>query len=186
MDIRAQLLQEHSRRNAEAIATHVGDDPERFAVLMRCMLEDDPRVGQRAAQSVGMVCARYPQLATPYVERLLDALDAPVREAVQRNSVRTLQYSALPARLHGRITNRMFDLIADPSRAIAQRAFAITVAGRMVERYPELTDEFRVLLERVSLEGASAGIRSRVAKALRTLGRRSGTHRVHSGQDEQR
>lgn len=171
MDIRAQLLKEHSRRNAEVIAQYVGDDPERFAQLMDCMLGDGGRVAQRAAYSLGIVIDAYPHLAGPYVKRLLDALDAPVHEAVQRCSIRTLQTCELPVRLHGRITTTMFAIIPDPRRSIAQRAFAITVAERMVRRYPELSGEFRSLLEGLATQRPSPAIRSRASKVLRSLDR---------------
>lgn len=176
MDIRAQLLKEHGRRNAETIAAYVGDDPERFATLMHCLLDDMYRVGQRAAYSVGLVCEAHPHLAAPYLKRMLATLDAPVHEAVQRNSIRTMQFCELPEELHGRITEVMFARIADPQRSIAQRAFAITVAGRMVKLYPELMGEFRSLLEQASIQNPSPGIRSRVAKALRLLGTKKGPH----------
>lgn len=182
MDIRAQLLKEHGRRNAEAIADFVGDDPERFATLMRCMLDDVYRVGQRAAYSVSLACEAHPQLIRPYVKRLLDVLDAPVHEAVQRNSIRIMQFCELPKKLHGRITEAMFARIADPQRSIAQRAFAITVAERMARVYPELKDEFRLLLEDALRGDPGPAVRSRATKALRAMARlRSGRSPDRSG-----
>lgn len=169
MDIRAQLLKERGRRNAEAVADHVGRDPQRFAQLMQCVLDDTRLVGQRAAYSAGIVCDAYPHLADPYVERLLDTLDAPVHEAVQRNSIRTLQTCGLPKALHGRITGTMFAVLADPARSIAQRACAITVAARLVERYPALANEFGLLLEEVLLTDPGPGVRSRAVQTLRKL-----------------
>lgn len=171
MDIRAQLLKGNSRANAEAVAAHVGTDPERFRELMRCMLDDDSRTGQLASHSVSIVCDAHPDLAKPFLKRLLDTLDEPVHEAVQRNSVRIMQTCTLPKALHGRITGTMFSLVADPRRSIAQRAFAITVAGRMVKTYPELRDEFRLLLENALRVDPGPAIRSRANKALKALGR---------------
>lgn len=169
MDIRAQLLKAHGRVNAEAIADFVGDDKERFAVLMRCMLDDPYRVAQRAAHSVNLVCEGHPHLIKPYMKRLLDVLDTPVHEAVQRNSIRMMQFCELPKPLHGRITEAMFARIADPRRSIAQRAFAITVAMRMVKVYPELSDELRLLLEDALRVDPGPAIRSRATKAQKVL-----------------
>jgi hypothetical protein len=168
MDIRAQLLKEHSRANAEAIADVVGDDAQRFAELMRYMLDDEYRVAQRAAYSVNLVCEKHPLLIKPYLKRLLDVLDRPVHEAVQRNSIRIMQHYDLPKALHGRITQAMFGRIADPQFSIAQRAFAITVAQRMVNAYPELRDEFHFLLEDALRVDPGPAIRSRAHKAIRT------------------
>ncbi len=169
MDIRAQLEKAHSRANAQAIADHVGDDKARFAVLMDCMLEGTFQVAQRAAFSVGIACERHPHLAAPYVGRLLDMLEAPVHEAVKRNSLRIMQFCELPETLHGRIADLLFALVADPMRSIAQRAFAITVAMRMVQLYPELAGEFRTILEVVMRSGPSPAIRVRCRYAAEKL-----------------
>lgn len=169
MDIRAQLLKEHGRANAQAIADHVGDDNARFAVLMHCMLNDTYRVAQRAAFSVGIVCDRHPHLAVPYLERLLDMVEAPVHEAVKRNSIRIMQFCDLPEELHGRITDMLFALVADPQRAIAQRAFGISVAMRMVRLYPELAEEFRAILETVMRFGPPPAIQVRCRRALKEM-----------------
>lgn len=169
MDIRAQLLKGNGRANAEAVARSVGDDKDRFAALMHCMLDDTRLVGQRAAYSVSLVCEAHPHLIKPYMKRLLDALDLPVHEAVQRNTIRILQHCELPKALHGRITEAMFARIADPQRSIAQRAFAITVAMRMVTLYPELADELRLLLEDALRVDPGPAIRSRGSKALKVI-----------------
>ncbi|MFT3886315.1 MAG: hypothetical protein QM724_13075 [Flavobacteriales bacterium] len=174
MHIRVQLLKEHSRANAEHIARYVGDDAKRFAELMHCMLHDDTyRVCQRASYSVGLACEAHPHLAAPYLKDLLAVLDQPVHEAVQRNSLRIMQYCELPAWLHGAITQAAFARVADPSRSIAQRAFAIRVAERMVEAHPELGPELRMLLENVLREHPTPAVRSRATKVLQALPGRS-------------
>lgn len=172
MDIRTQLLKGNSRANAEAVAAYVGGDPDRFRTLMQCMLDVDRRTGQLASHSVAIVCETHPDLAVTYLGRLLDTLDAPVHEAVQRNSIRIMQTCTLPQRFHGRITTVMFGLIADPQRSIAQRAFAITVAARMVQAHPGLAAELRFLLEDALRADPGPAIRSRASKLLNVLAQR--------------
>jgi hypothetical protein len=173
VDIRTQLLVGHSRENADRIARHVGDDPERFAVLMGLMLNDaDMRVRQLAAHSVSVVGEANPELATPYVKQLLAVIEQPVHEGVQRTAVRAMQSCTLPKALHGRITQVMFALVADPARPIAQRAFAIAVAHRMVQVHPELGVELRLVLEDVLRVDPGPAVRSRATKVLKALGGR--------------
>lgn len=169
MDIRTHLLKGNSRANAEAVAAYVGNDRDRFRVLMHCMLDDDRRTGQLASHSVAIVCDTYPDLALPYLGRLLGTLDAPVHEAVQRNSIRILQTCTLPQRLHGRITSVMFAVIAEPRRSIAQRAFSITVAARMVDVYPELAAELELLLMDALRTDPGPAIRLRAGKVLKAI-----------------
>lgn len=173
MDLRSQLLTGgHSRASADRIAAYVGDDPERFTALIHLMLHGgSERLRQLAAHSVSVACDPYPDLATPHVKDLLAVLDKPVHEGVQRTSIRVMQRCTLPKALHGRITEAMFARIADPARAIAQRAFAITVAMRMAKAYPELGEELRLLLEDVLRVDPGPAIRSRATKALQVLRR---------------
>lgn len=171
MDLRAQLLKEHSRSNTERIAQFVGEDAHRFRALMNLMLANEPLVAQRAAYAVNIACEACPGLVKPYVRQLLDVLQRPVHEGVQRNSIRIMQFCDLPKNLHGRITQEMFDRIGDPRRAIAQRAFAITVGERMVRLYPELQGEFRQLLANALRTYPGPAVRSRAIKALTALDR---------------
>lgn len=171
MDIRAALLREHSRANAERIAHHIGEDPDRFAELMRCMLKDTVLVGQRASYSMGLVAQATPDLVASYLKDMIATLDLPVHEAVQRNTVRMLQSCELPTKLHGAIAQKMFGILADPTRSIAQRAFAITVVLRLVKLYPELGEELRLWLEDALIHEPGPAIRSRATKALKSLAR---------------
>jgi len=171
MDIRAQLLREHSRRNAQRIADHVGADPGLFRELMHCVLKDAVLVGQRAAFSMGIVVEEHPELVTPYLKELLAALGRPVHEAVHRNILRVLQFCTLPRKLHGQMTEKLFAIIQEPSRPIAVRAFAITAATRVVQLYPDLEHEFRLLLEEAHRNDPGAAIRVRTRNALKALSR---------------
>ncbi|MGV3636098.1 MAG: hypothetical protein ACO1NQ_00500 [Flavobacteriales bacterium] len=96
-------------------------------------------------------------------------MDAPVPEAVQRNSIRIMQTCTLPPRFHGRITSAMFARIGDPRRSIAQRAFAITVAARMMDAHPDLAPELRLLLEDALRTDPGPAIRVRATKVLNHL-----------------
>lgn len=169
MDIRATLESGHSKALSERIAAHIGTDEERFAELMDCMLHGTPRIVQRAAWPMGMACEAHPQLAEPWLPRMLDLLEKPVHEAVHRNIVRTLQFCALPEDLRGELTEVMFAWIADPKKPIAPRASAITVAMRLVKLHPELKDELRLLLVDALRVDPGPAIRSRATKALARL-----------------
>ncbi|HEY0976303.1 MAG TPA: hypothetical protein VGE21_02440 [Flavobacteriales bacterium] len=170
MDIRAALANGHSKELSERIARYVGDDPERFGVLMEVLRNGTPELVQRAAWCVGMVCVEHPELATPWVGSMLDLLDRPMHAAVHRNIIRTFQFCELPEVLHGRLTDVMFAWINDATRAIACRAFAITVALRLAKLYPDLGRELRSILELVLRDDPGPAIRSRGGKALRSLG----------------
>ena len=175
MDIRAELDRGHSKAISLRIAEHIGADPDRFAMLMHCLLRETPRIVQRAAWPMGMVCEAHPELAAPWITTMLDLLDEPVHEAVHRNIVRTFQFCALPKKHHGRLTEVVFAWIADARKPIAPRASAITVALRLVNIYSELADELRLLLEDALRVDPGPAIRSRATKVLKELSRSSRT-----------
>ncbi len=169
MDIAAALDRAHSKALSARIARSIGNDRERFGELMTVLLDGPPRLAQRAAWPMGLVCEAHPELAIPWLPRLLDRLEAPAHDAVHRNILRTLQFCALPEPLHGRLTDLLFRWVADPQRAIASRAYAITAAMRLVQLYPELGPELRTILELVLREDAPPALRSRGNKALTRL-----------------
>ena len=175
MDIRAEPDRGHSKVISLRIAEHIGADPDRFAVLMPCLLRDTPRIVQRAAWPMGMVCEAHSELATPWMSTMLDLLDEPVHEAVHRNIVRTFQFCALPKKHHARLTELMFAWIADARKPFAPRASAITVALRSVKLYTELADEPHLLLEDILRDDPGPAIRPRASKALKELSRSVGT-----------
>ncbi len=169
MDIRAELDRGHSKAISLRIAEHIDADPDRFAMLMHCLLGNTPLIVQRAAWPMGMVCEAHPELVTPWMSTMLDLLDQPVHEAVHRNIVRNFQFCALPKKHHGRLIEVMFAWIANARKPIAPRASAITVALRLVKLYPELVDELRLVLEDVLRVDPGPAIRSRATKALKEL-----------------
>ncbi|MBZ0098448.1 MAG: hypothetical protein K8F30_05160, partial [Taibaiella sp.] len=89
MDIRAEILKEHSKQNSEAIAAWVGASPQRVAQLMDLFLHDEYRVVQRLAQVVSKLADTHPQLVAPWLPQLVHRMNEPgVHVAVKRNVVR--------------------------------------------------------------------------------------------------
>ncbi|MBK6551489.1 MAG: hypothetical protein IPG11_13950 [Flavobacteriales bacterium] len=80
-----------------------------------------------------------------------DPVDADgTHPTLERHALRSLQFCVLPTEFHGRITEiSRSAYLADGGRPIASRAFAITVAMRMVQSYPDLTYELVQLLQDV-------------------------------------
>jgi hypothetical protein len=120
------------------------------------------------------VCEAHPSIGEPWAAKMLDRMERPGHEGVHRNIIRSLQFAVLPKKLHGRIFSKMSAIIPDPQHTIAQRAFAITVAMRMVETYPELSGEMHIILEAILHPDPGPAIRSRASKSLKKLQKLSG------------
>lgn len=166
MNIRDALLEVHSKAQATKIANYVGDDPERFAELMKQLLGSVYRLSQRAAWPVSYCIERHPELVKPYFNVLIKQLerdDAPV--AVKRNVARLLQFVDIPKRYQGRVFGACYNLLADPAEPVAVRVFSMTVAAKLAENEPELIDELRLVAAKYP-QVSTAGFRSRARRVL--------------------
>src|SRR6476620_2829252 len=130
MNIREALLEVHSKAQATKVADYVGNDPDRFAELMRLMLGPVYRISQRAAWPLSYCVERHPELVKPYFNVLVSQLERDdAHVAVRRNVARLLQFVEIPGRYRGRIFDACYSLVADPAEPVAVRVFSMTVAA---------------------------------------------------------
>lgn len=166
MNIRDALLEVHSKAQAEKICLYVGDDPVKFAELMKLMMGPVYRLTQRAAWPVSYCIERHPRLIEPYWSKLahqLEREDAHV--AVRRNVARLLQFVEIPRRYRGRIFEACYDLLNDPAQPVAVRCFSMSVAANIAKDSPELIDELRLVATKYP-QLATAGFRARSRRVL--------------------
>lgn len=166
MDIRQSLMAVHSKQQAEAIVEFIGDDPERFAELMKLFFAGEYRLTQRAAWPMSYCAELHPELIRPYLPKLLKSLERDDQhDAVRRNVLRLLQYIEIPKRLMGKIYAHCVDFIDDPQQPVAVRVFAITVAARIAKSEPDLLNELRLIV-RKHMPHATAGFKVRAREIL--------------------
>lgn len=167
MDLRTEILVEHSKTQTHKIAGWIGNDVKRFKQLLHLFLIDEYRVVQRAAWIISMVAEEHPGLVQPHIAELVERMQEPgLPGAVKRNVVRIMQFMELPEAVHGPVLNACFDFLADPQEAIAVRCFSMTVLANLSKTYPEIRQELTAILEDQLEMGASAGFRSRAKKVL--------------------
>ncbi len=170
MDLRSEILKEHSKIQAEKIVKWVGNNPERFAELMHLFLTDVYRVVQRAAWPVGIIGERRPALIRPHLAQMVQRMtDAGVHIAVKRNIVRLLQFADIPEELHGPIMNTCFNLLADVNEAIAVRVFSMSVLANLAQTYPEIKPELKAIIEDTLEHEPAAAFIARSKMVLKQL-----------------
>ena len=159
-------MTEHSKQQTMAIVEFIGEDPKRFAELMKVFFAGDYRLTQRAAWPMNYCAERHPKLILPYLPKLLDCLEREdMHDAVRRNVVRLLQYIEIPKRLTGRVYAHCVDLLDDADQPAAVRAFAMTVATRIAKSEPDLMNELRLIVSK-HLPHATAAFRVRAREIL--------------------
>lgn len=169
MTLREQILKEHSKANCNAIVGWIGNSQAKFDELFDLFLNDEYRVVQRASWPLSNAVIAHPRFIQKHFSKLLRNLERPnLHEAVKRNTVRLLQYTAIPKKFQGKVMNLCFDYISTPDVAAAVKAFSLTILENLSNQYPEIKPELKTIIEdRWNYE--SAAFHSRARKILKNL-----------------
>ena len=169
MNLREEILKEHSKAQCTKIVKWVGSNQLRFDELFYLFLNDEYRVVQRSAWPVSYCVDDYPELIKKHWKELMQNLKKPnMHDAVKRNSIRLMQEIELPEMFHGEIMGMCFTYLESPKESLAVKVFSMTVLGNLAKQYPEIKAELKLLIE-YQLPHQSAGFRSRAKKVLKDL-----------------
>ncbi len=92
MDLRKQLLKEHSKENTAQIVAYIEQNPLLVKVLMHIFLNETYRLIQRSAWVVGDLGRSKPEWLKPYIPKMIQNLKrSDIHVAVRRNTMRYLQ-----------------------------------------------------------------------------------------------
>jgi hypothetical protein len=170
MDLRKDILAEHSRRMATRIVRYVGEDQERYDELIRLFMEGDYSLTQRAAWPLGDIGVIYPRLAAKHLPKLIKKLrSGDAHPAIHRNILRILQHAEIPEKYCGPLLDICYGFIRNETAPVAIRAFAITVVSNISMKYPDLIGEFRLTLNDLMQFPQPPAIRVRIRNAMRQL-----------------
>lgn len=174
MNLREEILREHSKAHALKIAAYACASKRNFAALMKCFLNDDYRLAQRAAWSVGWAARQKPAMIKPHIKTLAAALKrADVHPAVLRNAVRVLQEIDIPKKFHGEVMDACFRFLEGHETPVAIKAFSLTTLFNLSKIYPEIKPELSLIIEE-RWPHETAAFRSRAKKILAAFEKDSG------------
>lgn len=169
MNLREEILKEHSKPHALTIASYACESKNNFRELMQCFLSDDYRLAQRAAWSVSWAAKQKPEMIYPHIKDLVSVLNKKnVHDAVIRNSVRVLQEIEVPEKYQGEVMDACFQFLEKPTTPVAIKAFSITTLFNLSKTYPEIRPELKLIInDRLDYE--TAAFKSRAKKILPKL-----------------
>jgi hypothetical protein len=108
-------------------------------------------------------------LVHPWLRQLISNLGLPgTHPAIDRNTLRFLQFMDVPKRYHGQLIDTCFQMLQMADTPIAVRTFAMTVAFNIIQQEPEMARELKLLIEEW-LPNLSPGEKSRGKKILKNL-----------------
>jgi hypothetical protein len=169
MNLREEILKEHSKSQKDRIVDWVGDSKQRFNELFSLFLNDEYRVTQRAAWPVSYCVEAHPEFIKDNFAKLLKNLEKPnLHNSIKRNSIRLLQNVAIPKKYQGQVMNYCFEYLESPTEAVAIKAFSLTVLGNLAKQYPEIIPEVKLLIED-QLPHQTAAFKSRAKAFLKTF-----------------
>ena len=169
MNLRTEILKEHSKAQCSKIVNWVGADQKRFDELFNLFLNNEYRVVQRAAWPVSNSVIAHPAFINKHWCKLIRNLEKPdLHNAVKRNGIRLMQDIEIPEKYHGEIMNICFKYLESPTEALAVKVFSMSVLGDLAKKYPEIKSELKLLIED-QLPHQTAGFKSRAKKILKQL-----------------
>ena len=169
MNLREEVLREHSRKQCDVIVNWVGQSQKRFNELFQLFMADEKLVAQRAAWPVSYCIESFPDLLNNHFEQLVKKLAQPgIHDGVKRNSMRMLQHVKIPEQWEGALMNFCFDYLSSPTEAVAIKAFSITVLGKLAKKYPEIIPELQLVIED-QLPVQTAAFKSRAQQLRKDL-----------------
>jgi hypothetical protein len=169
MNLRTAILKEHSKAQTMLVVSYVGKDKKRLTELMKLFLGNEYRVTQRAAWAVSICFEQYPELAKPWLKKMILNLTKPgLHDAVRRNTFRLLQFIAIPSSLQGILADTAFRMLSSSEEPVAVKVFAMTVLLNICKGQPGLKNELKLVIEE-QFDGGTAGYKSRAKKVLKEL-----------------
>ncbi len=148
MNLREEILKEHSKAQCTKIVNWIGDKQPRFDDLFYLFINDEYRVVQRAAWPVSYAVINHPFLIKKHFATIFKKLqNAHVHTAVKRNTIRFLQEIDIPEKYEGVLMDLCFGYVASPTEAVAVKAFSLTVLKKLSKKYPEILPEIKLIIE---------------------------------------
>ena len=169
MELKNEILKEHSKAQCTKIVKWVGSNQQRFDELFSLFINDEYRVVQRSAWPVSHCVDAHPKLISKHWNELIGNLKKPnLHNAVKRNSIRLMKDIELPEKYHGDIMDMCFKYLESPTEALAVKVFSMSVIANLAKYYPEIKPELKLIIED-QLPHQSAGFKSRAKHVLKQL-----------------
>lgn len=170
MDLEKKLLERHSKEFTESIVNYIGNDSKKFEKLLSIMFTGKGIVSQRAAWAFSYCAINHLKALTRHFNGLIKLLeDSSHHPAIHRNILRVFQEINVPDKYCARLIEICFKNIMSQMQPIAVRAFAITVAANICERFPELKNELFLILNEINQLPQNPAIKHRTRVALKQL-----------------
>lgn len=169
MNLRDEILKDHSKRQVLKIAVWIGNDEDRFRQFLQIFLNDDYIVVQRIAWVLSTLAEEQPEMVDKHIGKIIGRLDDEnIHAAVKRNIIRVLQFLKFPVKYYAKVFNCCIKYISNPFETVSVKCFSMTVAANIAEKFPDLKHELAETIN-LSLKNTTPGLRARSRVILKKL-----------------
>ena len=169
MDLKKHLRDRNLKWNWDAIAKYCIENPASIAKILDYCTDEEIIIQQNAGAVLGKLIDHDKQVLYPYQQRFIAILSQNPHDAVKRGMMRVYQWLAIDEEIEGELFDYIIKYLANPEEAIAIKAFGMTVARRICEKYPELANELLPYVETLVQQKVSAGVSNRGKKEMKIL-----------------
>lgn len=167
MDLKTEILKEHSKSNTFRLLEWIGNDENKLEQLFALFLMEDQKLVQRSSWIITSLAEASPDLIQKYLPLMINRMvNENVHVGVRRNIIRSLQFVQIPQTLEGTVLNACFSFLENPKEGNVVQVFSMTVIEKLTEEYPELIPEFICIIERNLENEPSPAFRNRAFKTL--------------------
>ena len=163
------LKRQNLKWNWDEVAADVVAHPRLAPHLLEACVSTDVHIQQTAGAVLGKIIDLDEEILVPHLSILLKNAKSNPHDAVKRATMRVLQTIEIPEELEGDVFDLAVGYVSDFREAVAIRAFSMTVARRICERYPPLRQELLPIVREFFEQKSSAGILARARKELKLL-----------------
>ena len=169
-----KVLEENLRRqnlkwNWDSIAADCLADPKLLPHLVKCCTHEEMQLQQNAGAVLGKLIDLDRKILVPHLRAMLENLKEEPHDAVKRATMRVLERIDISEELEGEVYDTAMRYLTDFGQPVAIRAFSMTAARRICQRYPSLCQELLPVVQGFFELKEPAGILARARKELKIL-----------------
>ncbi len=167
MDLKNEILKEHSKSNTIRVAQLIANDTDKFSELMEAYFDKgNMDLARKAAWIVRQCVTQNPDLIFPYLQQVIEyLLQNELHDAIKRNGLAIIDIQNIPENLLGMVTDLCFRILNNGGERIASKAFAMSILFKIGRNYPEINRELKLILKEL-YPYQSPGFQSRAKKIL--------------------
>ncbi|MBK6935714.1 MAG: hypothetical protein IPH18_01645 [Chitinophagaceae bacterium] len=169
MNLREEILANHSQQQRDIIVNWIGGKQSRFDQLFDIFLNGDSCESQRASWPLSKAVLSHPKFIFPHFSSLLKNLLKPgIHDAIKRNSLRLMEDIEIPEKFHGEGMNICFNYATSMNEKPAIKAFSLTVLQNLMKTYPDIKHELQTIIED-QWDYESPAFKARAKKILKAI-----------------